>query len=260
MVLTHWGRVTHMCVANPTVIGSDNGLSPSRRQAIIWSNAGILSIGPKRPHVSQWNFNRNAYIFIKKMHFKRPLAKSRPFCLGLNVLILPVLKLTGELGQNPVPRFNIKMPSYQYRKSHCGDKTVVRLSSYLHNGISYTGKILSLYWIGALAVDNPVSFITGHQQPSHWIYEITSPQSSVRKYFNFLRHLNIGRMLTVERSQMLLPRWRHQMEIFSLLLASCAENSPVPGEFPAQRPVMRSFDDFFALRVNKRLSKQSWGW
>ena len=46
------------------------------------------------------------------------------------------------------PRFNIKMSSYQYRESHCGDKTVVR-SSYLHNGISYTGKMSSLYWIGA---------------------------------------------------------------------------------------------------------------
>ena len=44
------------------------------------------------------------------------------------------------------PWFNIKMPSYQYRKSHCGDKTVVR-SSYLHNGISYTGKMASFYWI-----------------------------------------------------------------------------------------------------------------
>ena len=49
----------------------------------------------------------------------------------------------------PGPRFNIKMSSYQYRKSHCGDKTVVR-SSYLHNGISYTGKMSSLYWIRAL--------------------------------------------------------------------------------------------------------------
>ena len=46
------------------------------------------------------------------------------------------------------PRFNKKMPSYQYRNSHCGDKTVVR-SSYLHNGISYTGKMTSLYWIRA---------------------------------------------------------------------------------------------------------------
>ena len=49
----------------------------------------------------------------------------------------------------PGPRFNIKMTSYQYRKSHCGDKTILR-PSYLHNGISYTGKTTSLYWIRAL--------------------------------------------------------------------------------------------------------------
>ena len=54
--------------------------------------------------------------------------------------------------------------------------------------------------------------------------------------------------------------WRHQMETFSTLLAICAGNSPVPGEFPAQRPVTRSFDVFFDLRLNKRLSKQSSGW
>ena len=50
------------------------------------------------------------------------------------------------------------------------------------------------------------------------------------------------------------------METFSALLASCAENSPVTGEFRAQRPVTRSFDVFCDLRVNKRLSKKSWGW
>ena len=54
--------------------------------------------------------------------------------------------------------------------------------------------------------------------------------------------------------------WRHEMETFSALLAISAGNSPVPGEFPAQRPVMRSFDVLFDLRLNKRLSKQSWGW
>ena len=56
------------------------------------------------------------------------------------------------------------------------------------------------------------------------------------------------------------PWWRHQMEKFSALLAICAGNSPVPGEFPTQRPVTRSFDVFFDLRLNKRLSKQWWGW
>ena len=53
--------------------------------------------------------------------------------------------------------------------------------------------------------------------------------------------------------------WRHQMETFSALLALCAGNSPVSGEFPTQRPMTRSFDVFFDLRLNKRLSKQPRG-
>ena len=48
-------------------------------------------------------------------------------------------------------RDTIKMTSYQYRKSNCGDKTILR-PSYLHNGISYTGKLTSFYWIGALVL------------------------------------------------------------------------------------------------------------
>ena len=54
--------------------------------------------------------------------------------------------------------------------------------------------------------------------------------------------------------------WRHQMGTFSALLGICAGKSPVPGEFPSQRPVTRSFDVFLDLRPNKRLSKHSWGW
>ena len=54
--------------------------------------------------------------------------------------------------------------------------------------------------------------------------------------------------------------WRHQMETFSSLLAICAGNSLVTGEFPAQRPVTRRLDVFFDLRLNKRLSKQWRGW
>ena len=54
--------------------------------------------------------------------------------------------------------------------------------------------------------------------------------------------------------------WRHQMETFSALLVICARNSPVTGEFPAQRPVTLSFDVFFDLRRNTRLSKQLWDW
>ena len=60
--------------------------------------------------------------------------------------------------------------------------------------------------------------------------------------------------------KMLISWWRDQMETISALLAICAGNSPVPGEFPAQRPVTRSSDVFFDLRLNKRLGMQSWGW
>ena len=54
--------------------------------------------------------------------------------------------------------------------------------------------------------------------------------------------------------------WCNQIETSFALLAFCAGNSPVPGEFPSQRPVTRSFGVFLDLCLNKRLSKQRWGW
>ena len=53
LLLTHWGWVTLICVGKLTNIGSDNGLSPGRRQAIIWSNDGILLIGPLGTNFSE---------------------------------------------------------------------------------------------------------------------------------------------------------------------------------------------------------------
>ena len=83
--LTHWGRVMHICVSTNTNIGSDNGLSPGRRQAIIGTNAGILLTGPLGPNFSEILFEILTFLF-KKMRFKASSAKRRPFCLGLNVL------------------------------------------------------------------------------------------------------------------------------------------------------------------------------
>ena len=83
--LTHWGRVTHICFGKLTIIGSDNGLSPGRRQAIIWTNAGILLIGPLGTNFSEIIIKIDTISF-KKMHLKMSSAKWRPFCLGLNVL------------------------------------------------------------------------------------------------------------------------------------------------------------------------------
>ena len=65
------------------------------------------------------------------------------------------------------PRFNIKMISYQYRKSHCGDETILR-PSYLHNGISYIGKMTSLYWIRALSSVEPQKRTSNATRISIW--------------------------------------------------------------------------------------------
>ena len=83
--LTHWDRVTHLCVGNLIIIGSDNGLSPSRRKAIIWTNAGILWIEPLGTNFSDIFIEILTFSF-KKMRLKVSSAKWRPFCLGLNVL------------------------------------------------------------------------------------------------------------------------------------------------------------------------------
>ena len=85
LILTHWGRVTHICVGNLTIIGSDNGLSPGRRQAIIWTNAGIILFGPLGTNVSEIVIKVQTFSF-KKMHFKMSPGKWRPSCLDPNVL------------------------------------------------------------------------------------------------------------------------------------------------------------------------------
>ena len=71
-----------------------------------------------------------------------------PSRASYGVSIVSILEKIGHAIMEPGGWINIQMPSYQYRKSHCGNKTILR-PSYLHNGISYTGKMTSLYWIRA---------------------------------------------------------------------------------------------------------------
>ena len=83
--LTHWGRVTHIRVVKLTIIASYNGLSPGRRQAIIWTNAGILLIGPLGTKFNKILIEIHTFSF-KKMLLKMSSSKWRPFFLGPNVL------------------------------------------------------------------------------------------------------------------------------------------------------------------------------
>ena len=83
--LTHWGRVTHICISKLAIIGSDNGLSPGRRQAIIWTNAGILLIQTLGTNFSEI-LGKIHWFSFKKMHSKMSSAKGRLSSLGLNEL------------------------------------------------------------------------------------------------------------------------------------------------------------------------------
>ena len=74
-----------MCVSKLTIIDSDNGLLRGRRQAIIWTNAGILLIGPLGTNFNETSIEIHMFSF-KKIHLKLSSGKWRPSCLGLNML------------------------------------------------------------------------------------------------------------------------------------------------------------------------------
>ena len=88
MVYVH--SVTHICVSNLTIIGSDNGLSPGPYQAIIWTKAGIFLTGPLGTNFSEILIEIYTFSF-KKMHLRTWSAKWHPLCLGLNMLTYPLM-------------------------------------------------------------------------------------------------------------------------------------------------------------------------
>ena len=93
--------MTHICVSKLIIIGSDNGLSPDRRQAIIWPNAGLLSIGALRTYFSE-NLIKIQQFSFKKMHVKMSSAKWRSSCLGLNVLSVKPVPYRGPLSPSTI--------------------------------------------------------------------------------------------------------------------------------------------------------------
>ena len=142
--LTHWGRVTHICISKITIIGSDNGLSPGRCQAVISTNAGILLIWPLGTNFNEMFIEILIFSFMK-MRLKVSSAKWRPFGLSLNVSMsnnLLVLKLITVI--SPVFADNIHLhlqnvghgiwlsfssivPSFALRMKQCKKKVVWKL-------------------------------------------------------------------------------------------------------------------------------------
>ena len=132
--------------------------------------------------------------------------------------------------KSDVPKKAIKL---NYSLTH-----LVEVKAWWHQAIASTNvDILPLIYLGNISVKSESIWKTQHD--CHKIKEIC---------------VEMGRVRLKE------TWWCHQMETFSALLAICSGNSPVTGEFPTQRPVTCSFDVFFDLRLNKRLSKQLWGW
>ena len=89
--------MTHICVSRLTIIGSDNGLSPGRHQAIIWTNAEILSMRTLGANFSEILIEIHIFSF-KKTHFSMSSGNWRPFCLDLNMLSCCMYSETNQLG------------------------------------------------------------------------------------------------------------------------------------------------------------------
>ena len=110
-MLTHWGQVTHICISKLIIIGSDNGLLPGRCHAIIWTNVGVLLIGPLGTNFSEMLIEIEAFSF-KKIHLKMSSGKWRPSSLNLNVLKQPI-------HQYPSHGREDNLTQHIYEQFHC---------------------------------------------------------------------------------------------------------------------------------------------
>ena len=216
--------MTHICVGKLTIIGSDNGLSPERRQAIIWTNAGIVLIGPLGTNFSEILIEIQTFS-LKKIRLKMSSAKCCSFRLGLNVLIWFFSQMY-QLQPWPAVLPSTKHFIYVFNV----------------NTISYL--LLCILFVVVLAVT--YCYIT---------IDITeySERSYIHDWFNFATGKHLSSLESIRLNSPCMVRstwtriaetwWRHQMEsIFCV-------TGPLCGEFTDHRPVTRSYDVFFDLRL-----------
>ena len=174
------------------------------------------------------------------------------------------MSIDKKAGNNEMKTANVGWLSDEWDSPVCN--TNITATSYEHHCVSNHRKIdcfFNVVWSNHVENTNAPhhwSFVSGNHRLS-----VDSPHKGpvMWKHFDVITWLI--NMLCIHCVCIFGMGWpgtwrRHLMETFSALLAFCAGNSPVTGEFPSQRPVTRSFDVFFDRSLNKRLSKQSWGW
>ena len=247
--------MTHIFVDNLTIIGSDNGLSPGRRQAIIWTNDVILWIRPLGTNFSEILIDSN--ILIQENAFECVVCEtatilSRPQCIKQGNRV--VLQYT--------PMLCFRWVSYSFYLYP------LLLLHKMSRCILYIWWVAKIYFVLHLTFKitsmHPLKYgQTNHMNP----LRISSFDFLLCGYLRFDDILWNGLYFAIINchqswcSTSYMSRCHYRlMMTSSALLAIRAGNWPVPGEVPTQRPVTRSFDVSFDLRLNKRLSKQSWGW
>ena len=128
--LTHWGRVEHICVSKLSIIGSDNGLAPGWLQAIIWTNDGILLIGPLGTNFSKILIEIQTFS-LKKIRLKMSSEKCCSFRLSLNVL-----------------KFNTTRPDSAHMYGDVGSKSQTIMVNINHVWLQFSAKYINTYLDG----------------------------------------------------------------------------------------------------------------
>ena len=160
--LTHWGPVTHICVSKLAIIGSDNDLSPGRRQSIIWTNAGLLSKRPLGTKFSE-NLIKMHTFSLNNIHLKISSGKWRPFFLSLKCYNL-IMSKTSRTNSGDKAGTTMTPPLQWITNAKHHN---LKMSSHKNN----TGKYTACLSVQSSLVYNPLS--SGYNG-SHFAYISTS--------------------------------------------------------------------------------------
>ena len=193
--------MTHICVSKLTIIGSDNGLSPSRRQAIIWTNAGKLLIWTLGTNFSEILGKIHSFS-LKKMHLKMSSAKGRLFSLGLNELTIQYPKKTMTFLFNSWQHCVHRWPGAEWYSviiSQAQNLQIIFQDCHTKN-IQTSGQISEMDMISRKIMDQNFRILTWHLWNKHhyfWKMFLKFQNGWRVCYFQFiLANINIGCCLT----------------------------------------------------------------